>query len=197
MSELHNIKNVLPRTLHDVEESYVLIIRGFFNDSCNEIFEELKKTTWDTHRIKDKQFFENRLGYRLVFMDMYDTPIYPLNPETKSGTVYNHRFISPLNKVTLFLENALYGPLLCEAVLFYDRSICNTPMLRETKRKKVIKLCVGNSITITFKWFKGTMVVSDEYNITLNNGDVCIFRENAIGNNKDSKTKLYNKYSEK
>lgn len=196
-SEIHNIKNVLPKTLHDVEDSYLLIIRGFFNNDCIELYDELMKLTWDTHRIKDKTYVENKLGYKLVFMDMYDTQVFHQNIETKNGTVYNHRFISPLNRITLFLENTLCGPLLSEGTLFYDRSICNTPIFRENKRRKVIKVCVGNSITITFKWFKGSMIVSDDYNITLNNGDLCIFSENAIGYHKDSKTKLYNKYSER
>lgn len=194
-SEIHNIKSVLPRTLCDVEDSYVLIIRNFFISDCLELYEEFKKLRWDTHRIKGEELVENKLGYRLAFMNMNETEIYPLNILTKSGTVYNHFKIPSLNRITLFLENTLCGPLLSEAVLFYDRNICNTPINRE-KRNKIIKLCVGYSITISFRWFKGTMSVSDEYNITLNNGDICIFSENATGYHKDSKTKLYNKYSE-
>ena len=206
-AELHNIKNNLPKCLYEIEDAYILIIRGYFDTECNELHEifnsydssdedgRITGIEWDTHRIQKGKIVENKINKRLVFMDIGDGYKYPFNSQLSHGSVYNSKRIPTLSRILSIFENTMYGPLLIEGNFYSDRNYSYSPMLKESKRSKMIKICIGASTSINFRWYKQTAAVSDIYSIQINNGDICIFSENAIGYIKEKKTTLLIKHS--
>lgn len=206
-TELHNIKTILPRCLYDIDDVYLLIVRNYFSDDCcklNNIFcspENIDNegfitgVEWDGYRIHKNKTVENTINRSLLFMNLnYDYKI-PFNLQSNHGTIYNILKIPLLIKMNNIFEQAMYGPLLCEAYNYPNKEHCYSPMKKENNRSKIIKVCVGESTCINFRWYKQSTKVSDIYSIQLNNGDLCIFSDSAIGFNKDKKTCLHVKYS--
>lgn len=201
-AELYNIKSVLPLCLHNIDDAYVLVIRKYFINECNELntifsnSEEVNKdgnftgVLWDSWRVINGKMSENRLSYKLVFANLGS--LYKVEQIDSRGTVYNQCRIPIINTLISKFETMLCGPLLIEADLY---SNMKQPMMKERNRSKILKMCVGSSVNINFSWYKANKCLSDLLTIKLNNGDICIFSENAIGYCKDNKTGLHVKYN--
>lgn len=206
-AELHNVKSILPKCLYDIEDAYILVIRNYLSDDCtqlNTLFNSPESVSdeglitgveWDNYRIQKGKVVQNLLSKSLLFMNLNSDYKWPFNFDYNYGTIYNILRIPILSKINTIFEQTMYGPLMCEANFYNDRNQCYTPMRKESHRCKMIKVCVGESTMIHNSWYKQTTKVSDTYSIQLNNGDICIFSENAIGFKKDKPTCLLVKHS--
>ena len=205
-AELHNIRDILPSTFYNIPDSYVLIMRSTFKSFSDEIIKvftseesnniegQITGVNWDRERFHNGRIVENKLNHKLLFNDMYDGYKSFPNIEENIGTIYNSRRIESIRQLHILLESTMGSGLFIEGTSYYDINQCYTPFGQEKKKKKIIGLCIGNSIPLCFKWFHNTQITSDIYKIILNHGDLFIMSEMAAGLNKESKTKLYIKH---
>lgn len=192
--ELHNIKTILPQSIYDIDEAYVLIMKNYFQREATELLQILttdNSIQWDTHRIKNGSFVENTLGYKLVFASL-DVHKVPFSLEENRGTVYNINSIESLKDLHFTLQMTLGGPLFVEATYLHSQN-CTYHQTKD--RKKVILMCIGESLRLNFCWYHLSQKVSDVYTIILKHGEMAILSEYAAGLIKNISSRVYLKYS--
>lgn len=206
-SELHNIKTILPQTLYDIPDVYVLIMRNYFVNESNNLWNifntiessnqngEITGVQWDDERIHNNKLVKNKLNKKLLFLDLSDSYKHSISITENRGTIYNYQKIPALKNLHTIFESTMCGPLQIEGTMYYNTNECYTPLHQEKEKWKIINLCVGKSIPINFIWFHQTERVSNPYSILLNHGDLCLISEFAAGVVKEKQTRLYLKSS--
>lgn len=204
--ELVNIKDILPKTLYEIPDAYILIIRGQFREKADNLLKimmnsehsvdrEITGVNWDSTRIVKDRIVENKLFQKLLFLDVGQNYKVPFNPVEKRGTVYNATKIKDLYEFTLLMSSVLLTSFYIEGTNYYNTTECYKPMSQDKKRKKLVNLHLGTSFPINFRWFHNTQAVSDLKSLIINHGDVYIMTDITLGSVKDSVTKLYLKHS--
>lgn len=205
--EIINIKDILPTTLYDIPDAYILIIRKQFINYADEILKTMKSSegsnsegiitgvNWDDNRIHNKKIVENRLFKKLIFLDINEYYKLPFSNVDNRGTIYNIRRIPPLFKLNEIFNSLFSIPLYVEGTCYYNINECYTPMHQEKDRRRIINLHLGSSSILHFRWYHQTQQVSDLKNIQIDHGDLYIMTDITMGNIKDSKTKLFLKHS--
>lgn len=204
-TEMHNLKNFLPNTLYNISDTFVLIIKNFFNDDSNNILSVLSSSeasdnefitgvNWDKERIHNGKLVNNKLCNKLVFYDLNNDFKLPLSLFQNIGTIYNYRKIPSLHKVQQIISSSMGTGLFVEAENFYNLNECYVPMNQEKNKRKNVGLILGNDFPLHFCWYHNQQKCSDIYTINLRHGDLYILSDNAAGFNKESKTKLYLKH---
>lgn len=206
-AELHNIKSILPQTLYDIPDAYVLIMRNYFKNEADNLWNifntnessnqngEITGIQWDNERVHNNKLVENKLNKKLLFLNLGDSYKYPISVNENRGTIYNYQKIPTLRNLNAIFENTMCGPLQIEGTMYYNTNECYIPLHQEKEKWKIINLCVGQSIPINFIWFHQNVKVSKTYSILLNHGDLCLISENAAGVVKEQKTRLFIKNS--
>lgn len=205
--EIINLKDILPKTLYEIPDAYILIIREQFKIYADEILNTMISqegsnsegiitgVSWDDYRIHNSKLVESKLHKKLVFLDIQELYKLPFSTIENRGTIYNIRRIPHLFKLNEVFNSLFNERLYAEGTYYYNTNECYTPMHQKKERKKVINLHLGSSFPLHFCWYHQSQKVSDMKTIQINHGDLYIMSEIAIGNIKESKTKLYLKHS--
>lgn len=176
-----------------VWKAAVLIIRNFIpSDEANALKELLSECEWD------KKYWDNRRGKVLNKHARWNIVISEGNeqePDYESakgriidGTklvkdeiqVYSnikHRLVHEINEGT---KTNKADNLICEGNYYYDMSKCGIGFYGDKERRKVICLSIGESRKLKWIWYKNNKA-HDEFEIVLNNGDMYIMSEKAVG----------------
>jgi hypothetical protein len=203
--ELHNIKTILPQTLYDIPNIFVLVMRGFFNSESDNLFNILSSlessdndnitgVNWDTQRIHNGKIVDNKLSNKLVFYDLMGLYKYPLSYSENIGTIYNIKKIPSLDKIHQILTQSVGSGQGIEADFFNNLNECYIPLHQEKEKRKNIGLILGSDLPIHFRWFHNQQQCSNIYSINLRHGDLYIMSDDAAGCNKELKTKLFLKH---
>ena len=206
-SEIYNLKDMLPPSIQDIPDVFILIIRNNGNNILDQLLQILITSEsnsdgiitgvqWDTEKYKNGQIKQSKEKYKLIFKDLYEEYKINSNYQLNKGTIYNYKRIPQLEYIKCFFESILYGPFVIEGNCYYNKKECYTSMHRDKKRKKVIGLKLGGSSPLNFRWYHGTIRCSETKTIILNHGDIYILSELATGSIKEKLTKLFIKYSE-
>jgi hypothetical protein len=73
-------------------------------------------------------------------------------------------------------------PLNGEANYYYDISQCGIGFHGDAERRKVFAVRMGETMPLYFKWFQNSLPVSEPIELVLNDGDMYIMSEKAVGN---------------
>lgn len=205
IATIYNVKDCLPRTLMEIPDCYVLVIKDYFEDYVDDLWETLMTNeasqgtkitgvNWDSTRIKDGKIINNNLGYKLIFTDLRGSWKYPFSPYDNRGTVYNSNFLPSLSHIQTTLQAQLgYLPVV-DGTLYYNTDECFTPLHQVKDRKKLVGLGLGETVPLQFKWFHSNIPCSETMSIPIDHGDLYIISQAAAGIHKEKQTKLFLKY---
>jgi alkylated DNA repair dioxygenase AlkB len=71
--------------------------------------------------------------------------------------------------------------LACEANYYYDVNKCGIGWHSDKERKKVIGVRLGCSMPLAYRWYKNNKIVGSDFKYVLNNGDIYVMSEKAVG----------------
>lgn len=202
---IYNVKSVLPQTLYQIPDCYVLVMKGYFSEISDSLLTTLSTpesssdsfitgVNWDTKRVTISGLSDNVLGYKLVFADLGHNWKYNFSQSENRGTIYNSSLIPSLNLMQSILQNEVgYLPVV-EATYYYNNQLCYTPLHKTNNRKKIVGLGLGSTIPLQFVWYHSKQRCSDSFSIPIEHGDLYIISEAAAGISKEKQTGLYLKY---
>lgn len=202
---LYNVTSILPKTLYQIPDSYVLVLKGFFTEQANSLYQTMLTpegsngsfitgVNWDNERIHNGKLVSNRLGNKLLFYDLNSAWKYPLSINDKCGTIYNSKLIPTLDLFQKMLQQQVGFLPVVDATYYYNTKECFTPLHQVKDRKKIVGLGIGATMPLQFRWFHGSISCSDTMTIPIEHGDLYILSQGAAGMHKEKQTKLYLKY---
>lgn len=204
-SQIYNVTSILPKTLYEMPDSYILVLKGFFNDQANHFWQTLLTSessdgnsltgvNWDVNRINKGKLVFNKLGYKLLFYDLGSSWKFPFSSQDNRGTIYNLKKIPTLDVFQEMLQQQVGFLPVVDGTYFYDLNECFIPLHQVKDRKKIVGLGIGATMPLQFRWFHGSKSCSETMSIPIENGDLYIISEGAAGIRKEKQTKLYLKY---
>jgi hypothetical protein len=72
-------------------------------------------------------------------------------------------------------------PLNAEANYYYDVKKCGIGFHGDGERKKVVAFRMGVSMPLYYQWYQNSKPVGERFEIELNDGDMYIMSEKAVG----------------
>ena len=167
-----------------VEEAGVLIMRklacailGMENLSVvmveNDSFDHDKKVMM-YGRVVNKHARHN-----VCFSDVAQVADY----EKGMGTIVPWSKVPLTNAIRLKMCELLdeEEPLNAEANYYYDLDVCGIGYHSDLERKKVIAIRMGEPMSLHFNWFQRSLAVGENVKIMLEDGDVYVMSEKAVG----------------
>jgi hypothetical protein len=168
------------------EDAGVLVIRKgiqsiFQKDNIEDIIKEHGELPMDTKALMKGKVVNKVARYNLCFDDISQEPNYI---EGK-GRIISYLDV-PLTKrvrevVSEWMEEESES-LKAEANYYYNIEKCGIGFHGDSERRKVIAFRLGESLPLCFQWFQKSNSVSNRMEIVLNNGDIYIMSEKAVGN---------------
>ena len=110
----------------------------------------------------------------------------PQEPEYEEGhgRIIAWNTVPTLNLIRNNLEK-WFGPkaagLVGEGNHYYDVNTCKLGLHGDLERKIVIALRIGESFPLHFQWYLRSKPIGKRFTIQLNNGDIYIMSEKAVG----------------
>ncbi|AYV84507.1 MAG: hypothetical protein Hyperionvirus27_27 [Hyperionvirus sp.] len=183
-TELIDLNKILPE---DTEKASVLVIRNALAKLLDEkSCLEFKKEIDGFEAIVDKKAFmygrivNKTARYNLCFADQNQEPDYA----NKKGRIISFSEVPFLKKIRESLP-VLLGPkakdMFAELNYYYDINKCGIGYHGDTERKRVIGLRIGATMDLHYHWYKNNKRIGDGIKIALNNGDIYIMSDKAVG----------------
>ena len=72
-------------------------------------------------------------------------------------------------------------PLNAEANYYYDITKCGIGYHGDAERRKVVAVRMGATMPLYYKWFQNSEPISEPIEVLLNDGDMYIMSEKAVG----------------
>lgn len=185
--ELYNLNTILPLEFK-TDDAYILIIRNGLdvllhnvNKTVKDLFTEQNNLNPDT-KVYSYGSVKNKLArYNLCFSD-YDQ-ISDFN--SGKGTIINFNKVPYTNYIRECLP-VLLGEkaknLQGEGNYYYDIKKTGISHHGDAERRKVVAFRLGASIPLVFTWFHKFKPISETVKFILNEGDMYVMSEKAVGN---------------
>lgn len=170
------------------EKAMLLVIRGGINallEGSNytymQLEKELKNCKWDKKALGlDGNVINLNARHNLCFADTNQEPNY----EKGEGTIMAFSDLPILqhvrNALPFFIgEKAEH--LLAEGNYYFDKHKCAISYHGDIERRKVIGLRFGATMPICYQWFVNGSPVGDTIKVDIEEGDMYIMSENAVG----------------
>ena len=180
-------RNLLRLKVEEADDAYILIVRNGVNAileregmTIEEMKDDLLKEDWDKKAIFDGKVLNKRARHNLCFADNDQEPDY----ENGKGRIISFGSLKSLNTIRELLPEYIgekAGQLLAEGNLYYDPSKCGIGFHGDSERKKVVAVRIGQTMCLQYKWHLGAKQVSNVINFELNNGDLYVMSEKAVG----------------
>ena len=166
-------------------DAYILILRNplptlFENDDIiKKLYKEQQKLIYDKKALMRGRVVNKIARHNIMFGEEAQEPEY----ETGKGRIIPFTEVKYLNKIKNKLSEIIDGgnDLIAEGNHYYDLNKTTIGFHGDTERKKVIALRLGSSFPLWFRWYTRFKPISDEIEIKLNNGDMYIMSEKAVG----------------
>ena len=176
-------------TNQTIPDAYVLVIRNGIKYFINEknpthlIYKEMTQFEWDRkykcHR--RNKVLNKHARANVCFNHDSQEPNY----EENKGTIIGYKFVFYLNSlrkklVDIFGEKA--NNLICEGNRYFDINKCGIGWHGDKERRKVIALRIGATIPLKYQWFHKNKSIGEICSVDLNDGDMYVMSEKAVGN---------------
>jgi hypothetical protein len=137
----------------------------------------------DALTMDKKAFMKGRVvnkvaRWNLCFADEDQEPNY----EDGKGTVVAWKHIPRMSRIRQVISEWTEDVLLNgEANYYYDISQCGIGFHGDGERRKVFAVRMGETMPLYFKWFQNSQPVGEPFELILNDGDMYIMSEKAVG----------------
>jgi hypothetical protein len=167
------------------EEARVLVIRGavqhIFSElelDTKDLMEENDNLTMDKHALMRGRVVNKHARWNLCFADEDQEPNY----EDGKGRIVSWSHIPMMSRIReVIAEWTEDVPLNAEANYYYDISKCGIGFHGDGERKKVVAIRMGETMPLYYQWYQNSNPVGKLFEITLNDGDMYIMSEKAVG----------------
>ena len=185
-----NLISVDHHTLTTIDDTYVLVVRDGLknileinNSSLNDLYSEMNSFEWDRKYFdtRRQKVLNKHARANVCFGDESVEPDY----ENKKGRVVGYDSVQSLrfvkeNLSTMFGEKC--DNLICEGNRYFDLKKCGIGYHGDAERRKVVAFRLGESMNLHFNWFYNSISQGETLKLTLNNGDMYMMSEKAVGN---------------
>ena len=176
------------KELEEIEDAYILIVKNGVNIILEEI-EKKSKDLFDELSVLDvdkKAFMKGRVvnkkaRHNLCFADFCQEPDY----ENKKGRVYDFKDLPIMKilrqKLPEYIDNSVN--LFAEENYYYNLKLKEVGIgfHGDTERRKVIAMRLGESMNLVYQWFYQSEPVGKRIELMLNDGDLYIMSDKAVG----------------
>lgn len=175
---------------NNTKDAYILIIRNVLDS----ILKKSKKTINDMYKeifkdeIWDKKYYCNRRGKVLNKLARWNNVICDIDRdadyENKKGKLISWKRLECLSLVKQFIEDIGDDKMkgfVCEGNYYYNLKKTGIGFHGDAERRKVVALRIGDSMLLCYNWYHYTKPIGKKKEIILNNGDMYIMSEKAIG----------------
>lgn len=165
------------------EKAKVLVIRKgaqyiLREETTQQLVEENDALVMDKHALMRGRVVNKRARWNLCFADEDQEPNY----EDGKGRVVAWRHIPRMARVRQVISEWTEDVLLnAEANYYYDITKCGIGFHGDGERRKVVAMRMGASMPLYYRWYQNSEPVSDPIRIMLNDGDMYIMSEKAVG----------------
>lgn len=191
-SNIYDLKRLLPIDLRpSAEDAYLLHAPNGLSSIVNVEQFTLEQNTL----VKDKHAYMygrvvNKLArHNLCFASFSQEPNY----EEKKGRIVAFNTV-PLFDLVRRTLSEIIGPkgdnMVAEGNYYYDITKCGIGFHGDSERKRVIATRFGATMPLDYQWFYQSNPVGDRCRLQLNNGDIYIMSEKAVGTDWKTRNKL-------
>ena len=201
---IYNLKDNLvgmdDEDLLAIEDAYVLVVKdGLKNilainkSTLNDLYSEMNSFEWD------RKYFDTRrqkvLNKHARANVCFGTNSIEPDYENKKGRVVGYDSVHALKFVKESLSTMLgekCDNLICEGNRYFDLKKCGIGYHGDAERRKVVAFRLGESMNLHFNWFQHSSSKGETLKLTLNNGDMYMMSEKAVGHDwKKTKEGIY------
>ena len=164
-------------------EAKVLVIRRgaqyiLGEETTAGLMAENDNLTMDKKALMKGKVVNKVARWNLCFADEDQEPNY----EDGKGRVVAWKHIPRMAQIRQVISEWTEDVLLNgEANYYYDISQCGIGFHGDGERRKVFAVRMGESMPIYFKWFQNSEPVGEPFEVVLNDGDMYIMSEKAVG----------------
>jgi hypothetical protein len=171
-----------------IDKAYLLIVRGgidiLLEDARmngDDAWDELHTFEWDKKAFMKGRVVNKKARQNVCIADFSQEPDY----ENKKGTVVDFAELPVMEtlrkKLPEFLEEASH--LLAEGNYYTDlkKKEVGIGFHGDTERRKVIAMRFGESMDLQYQWFYKSEPVGKRVKVMLNDGDMYVMSEKAVG----------------
>ena len=175
--------NLNTNTNPEFEQARVLIIRNGVQHILGEfattqIIAENDALTMDKHALMRGRVVNKHARWNLCFADEDQEPCY----EDGKGRIVAWRHIPLMARIREVIAEWTNDVLLnAEANYYYDISKCGIGYHGDAERRKVVAVRLGASMPLYYRWYQNSEPVGDPIELVLNDGDMYIMSEKAVG----------------
>ena len=163
-------------------EAKVLVIRRgaqfILGEETAGLMAENDSLTMDKKALMKGKVVNKVARWNLCFADEDQEPNY----DDGKGRIVSWGRIPKMSRIRQVISEwtedvALNG----EANYYYDLSQCGIGFHGDGERRKVFAVRMGSTMPIYFKWFQNSEPVGEPFELVLNDGDMYIMSEKAVG----------------
>ena len=164
------------------ESAKVLVIRRgvqhILGEETTNLIEENDVLTMDKKALMRGKVVNKVARWNLCFADEDQEPNY----EDGKGRIVSWGRIPLMSKIRQVISEWTEDVLLNgEANYYYDISKCGIGFHGDGERRKVFAVRMGESMSIYFKWFQNSESLGNPFEIMLNDGDMYMMSDKAVG----------------
>jgi hypothetical protein len=168
-----------------VQEAGVLVMRGLANkilgmENMKAVMDENDAFAHDKKALMRGKVVNKHARHNVCFDDKAQVANY----EKGEGTIIAWEDVPLTNAVRLKICELLEEkePLKGEANYYYDVDTCGIGYHGDGERVKVVALRMGEKMPIHFQWYQNSKAVGENVKIMLEDGDMYVMSEKAVGN---------------
>ena len=191
-SQITYLHKVLPEEEQEGNEAAVLVLRNgleLFEVTIKDLYREMIDLDHDKHAYMRGRVVNKLARYNLCFADISQAPDY----ENKKGRIYNFADLPLLQKIRNQMNN-FFGTktnqLNAELNVYYDMNKCGIGFHGDTERRVVVCIRLGETNPLEYQWFHQCNSVYDRIRVDLEEGDIYIMSDKAVGFDWKKRSKL-------
>ena len=166
----------------EFEVAKVLVIRRgaqfILGEETDGLMAENDALTMDKKAFMKGKVVNKVARWNLCFADEDQEPNY----EDGKGRIVAWKHIPKMERIRQVISEWTDDVLLNgEANYYYDLSKCGIGYHGDAERKKVFAVRMGESMPLFFQWFQRSMPIGDPIKLELNDGDMYMMSEKAVG----------------
>ena len=166
----------------DFEEAKVLVIRRggqyILGDEFANLMAENDELSHDKMALMRGKVVNKIARHNLCFSDVDQEPIY----SEGKGRIVSWNRVSRISEIRRVISEWTEDVLLNgEANYYYDISKCGIGYHGDGERRKVFAIRMGETMPMYFQWFQRSLPVGPPFEVVLNDGDMYIMSEKAVG----------------
>ena len=164
------------------QQAKVLVIRRgaqyILGEETAELIAENDAQTMDKKAFMKGKVVNKVARWNLCFADEDQEPNY----DDGKGRIVAWKHLPRMSRIRQVISEWTEDVLLNgEANYYYDISQCGIGFHGDGERRKVFAVRMGETMPLYFKWFQNSEPVGEPFELVLNDGDMYIMSEKAVG----------------